>query len=79
VRPAEKKIQKAQKPHRVQRQQAHLDDGMRGPLAQQESGAIDFQHKCFEQRQREKTEMLIFHGEPSEPALPCRLILGKCE
>lgn len=77
--PAEKKIEEAQKPAGVQNEKTDFNEGMRDLVAQQEFNTVNFQHKCFEQRQREETEVLVFHREPCEPALCSCLVLGKCE
>lgn len=68
MRPTEKQIKKAEKPARVEHKETHFDDRMRDFVMQQESGAIDFQYKCFEQRQGKETEMLVAHGEAREAA-----------
>ena len=79
TRPAEEKIEQAQKPTGVQDEKTHFNDGVSDLVAQQESDTVNFQHKCFEQRQRKKTQMLVFHSETREAVLSGCLVLGKCE
>ncbi len=74
-----KKIKQTQKPTSVQNQKTHFNDGVRDLVAHQESDAVNFQHKCFEQRQWKETEMLVFHSEAREAVLAGCLVLGKCE
>lgn len=52
---------------------------MRDPIARQEPNAVNFQHECLKQRQREETEMLVFHRESREPILSVCLRFRKSE
>jgi hypothetical protein len=63
----------------VQNEQTHLNDGMRDPIAQQESNTVNFQHNSLEQRQGKETEMLEFHREPRKSTFSGCLLLRECE
>lgn len=63
----------------MQKEETNLDDGMGDFVAHQEPDAVNFQDKCFQQRQWEETEMLVSHGEAREPAFSDCLILCECE
>jgi hypothetical protein len=79
MRPTEQKIEQAKKPNGVQKEKTGFNDGVRDLVAHQEFNAVDFQHKGFEQRQREETKMLVSHCEPREAAFPGCLVLRKRE
>lgn len=79
VPPTDKETEQAQKPTQMQNEETNLADGMGDFVAHQESDAVDFQDKCFQQRQWEETEMLVSHGKARKPAFSDRLILCECE
>ena len=79
MRKAEKVRQQAEEPNRVEDEEAHFDYGVRDFVAQEETNAVVFQEKRFEQGQREKREMLVFHGEAREAVFCGGLAFGKCE
>lgn len=79
VPPTEKKTEQSQKPTQVQNEETHFDDGMGDLVAHQEFHTVNFQDKCFKQRQRKETEMLVSHSEACKPAFAGSLVFGKSE
>jgi len=79
VRKAKQVNEEAEIPAGVQDQEAYFEYRMRDFIALQETNAIVFQDKGLQHGQREKREVLVFHGEAREAVLPCRLVLRECE
>ena len=76
---AEQVSEQAEIPDRVKNQETYFENGMRDFIALEEANAVVFQDKGLEHGQREKREVLVFHGEAREAVLPCRLVFRECE
>jgi len=79
VREAEQISEQADVPDGVQDEETDFEDGMRDFMALEEANAVVFQDEGFEQRQWEKREVLIFHGEAREAVFGGGLVFGECE
>ena len=79
VREAEQISEQAEIPDRVQDEEADFEDGMRDFRAHEEANAVVFQDEGFEQRQRKKRKVLIFHGEAREAMFRSGLVFRERE
>jgi len=76
---AEQVGEEAEIPAGVENEQTHFEDGMRDFVALEEANTVVFQDEGFEHGQREKREVLVFHGEAREAVFRGGLLLGECE
>ena len=79
VRETEQVREQAEIPTSMEDQEANFEDGMSDFIALKEADTVVFQNESLEQRQREKREMLVSHGEAREAVLPCYLVFRECE
>src|SRR5579863_960483 len=76
---AEQISEQAEIPGGVENEEAHFEDGMRDFVALEETNTVVFEDEGFKHGQREKREVLVFHGEAREAVFRGGLFLGKCE
>lgn len=71
--------EQSEEPNRMQDEEADFDYRVRDFVAHEETHAIVFQEKRFEQGQREKREVLVLDGKAREAVFCGGLSFGKCE